>query len=84
MRLTSGLADWIILAWTLFVLIVYVGGYLFPAPIGVYTWNLGAVYAVVLIGGATASALRLVSSRSKAGSDDPSPTDKKRAEKRNK
>jgi hypothetical protein len=50
--------DWLILIWTVFVLAVYVGGYFFPSAIGIYTWNLSAAYAVFLIVGVVAFALR--------------------------
>ena len=51
-------SDVLILLWSLFVCIVYVGGYLAPAAIGYYTSNLSALYAVALIGGICAAVLR--------------------------
>jgi hypothetical protein len=42
-------ADWITACWIVFVAVVYYGGYFLPSRIGVYTSNLAAVYALMII-----------------------------------
>ena len=55
--------DWLILAWTIFVCVVYIGGYFFSNPIGLLTTEFSKVYAIVLLGAIAAS---LLHARSKA------------------
>jgi hypothetical protein len=64
------LLEWMVLGWTIFILFVYIGGYFLPDSIGVYTWNLSAVYAVILIIVACIRARRLVSDLSIEGRGD--------------
>jgi len=68
--------DWLILAWTLFVLVVYIGGYLFPASVGIYTANLSAVYAAVVILGVCAWARRMLAAKSPGSTSAGTPSGK--------
>ncbi len=58
--------QWLVLVWALFVLLIYIGGFVSQQAVGIYTPESGKLYAVFLMIAVAASILRWLSSREAA------------------